>query len=172
MIDPPASMPVAAMMPTAPASLGAPSVVSWLNVTFCRACKVMLPPLWAVSSVMLLPLEVIASEAPASSVFQFTRPPPVIAPEPVAAVSTLPVLVVPALSEAEPLAATEPCVAVPFTRTVCARTNPLVAVTAILPASVLAPVAARLLKVMFWPARMVCVPGRVGLRYRAAKGCE
>ena len=116
-----------------------PLAAGWLNVTFWLACRVWLPPLCAVLSVMLSPVELIPSVVPAVSAVQSIRPAPVNAAKPVVVDSVRPVMSVPAISVADPLAATEPCVATPPTVTVCARMKPLSAVTLILPVSPVMP---------------------------------
>src|SRR5260221_14733928 len=83
---------------------------------------------------MLLPVEVTPRAAATFSVFQFTAPFAYSEPAPVVAVSVLPVIVLPAVSDAERLAATEPCVVTRPAVTVCARMKPLLAVTLMSPA--------------------------------------
>ena len=93
-------------------------------MTLPLACSVWLPPLCAVFSVMLLPVELIPSVVPAVSAVQSMSPAARSDAEPVVAASVVPVMVVAAVSEAEPWAETEPTAVTPPVTTVCARTKP------------------------------------------------
>src|ERR1700730_2816443 len=155
--------PLSALTVTLPGSTPAPVLAICLNVTFWLACRVWVPPLLAVFNVMLSWLEVTPSVVATVSMDQSIGPPAVSEPEPVVAVSVLPVMLVPAVSEAEPLAETEPSVTTPLTRTVCASTKPLSALTVTLPGSTPAPVLVICLNVTFWLACSVCVPPLVAV---------
>ncbi|MEY9430036.1 hypothetical protein ABH975_005351 [Bradyrhizobium ottawaense] len=150
--------PLSALTLTLPASPLMPVAVNALKVTLSWAWMVCVPPLCAVWKVMLPCPAVATSVVPTLRTFQLIGPAAVSRPEPVEAASVLPLMVVAATRLAEPWAETEPIVVAPPEVTVCARMKPVSAVTLMLPASPLMPVAVSALKVTLSRARMVSVP--------------